>query len=111
MLQVGKWGTDHVVNGGQTTFRKCSENVVCPRFTLQFHEKVYMLCPRCQQDYIVKAKIKVTEAVIFTCPECDATWFKIEEIGVVPFLDYATYMNSIGLTGMWEELEIIAERI
>ncbi|WP_247868454.1 hypothetical protein [Pseudomonas sp. MWU12-2115] len=79
--------------------------------TNQFHKEVYMLCLRCQQDYIVKAKIKATEAFIFTCPECDATWFKIEEIGVAPFLDFATYMNSIGLAGVWEELEVIAERV
>jgi predicted RNA-binding Zn-ribbon protein involved in translation (DUF1610 family) len=78
---------------------------------IQFHKEVYMLCPRCQQDYIFKAKIKANEAFIFTCPECDATWFKIEEIGVAPFLDFATYMNSIGLAGMWEELEVIAERV
>lgn len=53
----------------------------------------------------MRAEIKVIRSIIFICPECDAVWFKIEEVGVVPYRDYATYMKGIGLAGLWEELE------
>ncbi|WP_225930123.1 hypothetical protein [Pseudomonas botevensis] len=77
----------------------------------KFRRAVQMICPRCQQDYIAQARIKVTETVIFICPECDSIWFGLEKIGRMPFLDYGTYMEGIGLSGLWDELEILVERI
>jgi len=65
-----------------------------------------MLCPRCEQDDIAEAKIRKMGSVLFVCQECEATWFSREEIGVVPFVDFGTHMESIGLAPLWDELEI-----
>lgn len=66
-----------------------------------------MICPRCEQDEIVEAKIKANGRLIYVCPECDATWLSADQIGAHGFLDYGTYMKGIGLSQLWDELEVI----
>ncbi|WP_379674880.1 hypothetical protein [Massilia antarctica] len=63
-----------------------------------------MLCPRCEQGDIVKAKITKTGEEIFVCAECEATWFSFDEIGRSPFIDFGSYMEKIGLSPLWDEL-------
>jgi transposase-like protein len=66
-----------------------------------------VICPRCEQDEIVEAKIKANGRLIYLCPECDATWLSVDKIGASGFLDYGTYMKGIGVSQLWDELEII----
>ncbi len=66
-----------------------------------------MICPRCEQDEIVEARIKAIDRLIYICPECDATWLSSDEVSPSNFVDYGTYMKSIGLSQLWDELEII----
>lgn len=68
-------------------------------------------CPRCEQDYIAHVRIKATGTELFLCPECDATWFGVEAIGVEPYFDYETYVKSLGLSTLWGELEILSETV
>ncbi|MDR6234568.1 hypothetical protein Q3H58_002955 [Pseudomonas psychrotolerans] len=68
-----------------------------------------MLCPRCKQGDIVKARIIANETLLFVCQECEASWFLYEKIGVEEFFDYGTYMESVGLKPLWDELKIISE--
>jgi len=63
-----------------------------------------MLCPRCDQGDISKAKITKKGREIFVCKECEATWFCKSAIGTLPFVDYNTYMEEIGLPPLWDEL-------
>jgi protein-arginine kinase activator protein McsA len=65
-----------------------------------------MLCPRCQQGDIAIAEVKKTGKTIYICEECEATWFSKEDIGVSPFEDFGTYMEKLGLSPVWGELEI-----
>jgi hypothetical protein len=65
-----------------------------------------MLCPRCEQGDIAKAQIRKTEQDIYVCRECEATWFALADIGVVPFVDFGTYMEQIELPPFWDELNI-----
>lgn len=48
-------------------------------------DKVQTLCPRCEQGFVVTARVKKTGAVIYLCNECEAVWFCPESI------DYATF--------------------
>ncbi|WP_081070687.1 zf-TFIIB domain-containing protein [Burkholderia stagnalis] len=66
-----------------------------------------MICPRCEQDEILEARIKANGRVIYICPECDATWLSSGEIRSGNFFDYGTYMKSMGLSQLWDELEVI----
>lgn len=68
-----------------------------------------MLCPRCDQGDIVKARIVANGTCLFVCQECEASWFLYEEIGVKAFVDYGAYMESLGLKPLWSELEVIPE--
>lgn len=69
-----------------------------------------MWCPRCDQGFVIKARIKANNEIIFLCEECDATWFKKDDVKAKGYLDYGTYMESIGLTELWEEIEVVDER-
>lgn len=66
-----------------------------------------MLCPRCEQDHVISATLKANDTRLVVCPECEASWFSLEDVGVNAFFDYGTYMEGIGLTGLWTELEIL----
>lgn len=66
-----------------------------------------MICPRCEQDEIVEAKIKALGKLIYICPECDATWLSKDEISAQGFLDYGTYMKEMGRSQLWDELEVV----
>ncbi|MND72200.1 hypothetical protein D3C77_170410 [compost metagenome] len=68
-----------------------------------------MLCPRCEQGDIVKARIIADCTCLFVCQECEATWLLYEDIGVKAFVDYGAYMESLGLKPLWSELQIIPE--
>jgi transcription elongation factor Elf1 len=65
-----------------------------------------MLCPRCEQGDIAKAQVKKTGKNIYVCQECEAAWFSEKDIGVSPFVDFGTYMEEIGLSPLWGELNI-----
>jgi transcription elongation factor Elf1 len=68
-----------------------------------------MLCPRCEQGDVVKAKIIAEKTFLFVCKECEASWFLCEDIGVKAFIDFGVYMESIGLKPLWSELQIMPE--
>ncbi len=64
------------------------------------------VCPRCEQDYLVKANIRPLEETIWICPECDAIWPVDAQPRFETFADYATYMESKGRRGLWDFLDI-----
>jgi transposase-like protein len=66
-----------------------------------------MWCPRCNQGKVVKAKIIKNGNNLFICEECDATWKNKEQLEDNQFEDFSLYMESIGLRGVWSELEIL----
>ena len=67
-----------------------------------------MACPRCEQGWVFAALIKSRSQQIWICQECEAVWF---DPGAVThpgnWIDYTTYMESIGLTPLWSELELV----
>lgn len=66
-----------------------------------------MWCPRCDQGFIVRAKVVKTGALLFGCQECEATWFNQEDIGRHGFLDFGTYMMQQGLSPLWDEISVL----
>jgi len=65
-----------------------------------------MLCPRCEQGDIVAATIRSTRQRLLVCEECEATWFAWQDIPHVLFVDYGSYMETIGLKPLWDELDV-----
>jgi ribosomal protein L37AE/L43A len=70
------------------------------------NKELEMLCPRCAQGDIAVAQIKKTGQDIYVCQECEATWFSSTDIGVMPFVDFGTYMEKLDLSPLWDELNI-----
>ncbi|MBK3918647.1 hypothetical protein GFL03_15325 [Pseudomonas stutzeri] len=68
-----------------------------------------MLCPRCAQGDICKARIKSSEKILYVCQECEATWFSPEAIGVETFVDYGAYMEELGLPPLWSSLVVLPD--
>ena len=65
------------------------------------------LCPRCEQDYIVKANIIPLQKNILICPECEAFWDINTSPNIQSFDNYVVYMEENSLSGLWEYLEIL----
>jgi len=66
-----------------------------------------MYCPRCNQGEVAAAKVIQNETFIWLCEECEAIWFSEKDVGEKPFLDFGTYMESVGLKPLWEEIVIL----
>ena len=69
-----------------------------------------MMCPRCKQGDVVEARVRSTDAILFVCDECEATWFTKDAIGHVAFIDFGTYMRGLGLKPLWDELIVTAPK-
>lgn len=63
-----------------------------------------MICPRCKQGDVIEARVRSTDALLFVCEECEATWFNRDAIGQGAFVDFGTYMEGVGLLPLWDEL-------
>jgi len=55
-------------------------------------------CPRCGQDWLLHVRLLHLGRDAVLCPECDALWLRIEEVGANTFRDYGTYMVEQGRT-------------
>lgn len=67
-----------------------------------------LTCPRCDgQGAIQKLVVRQSGVALFACDECDATWFTRDAIGIVPWVDLSTYMESIGLQANQNDLETV----
>jgi len=64
-------------------------------------------CPRCQQDWIQKVKVKKTQKEIYICPECEAVWFSKESIEFATFNFFSYYMGRQNIKDDWKELEVL----
>ena len=55
-------------------------------------------CPRCNQDWVKKVRIGVTNRTVFLCYECEATWFCEDSIEFATFIDLSDYLGRKGLS-------------
>jgi len=67
------------------------------------------LCPRCGQDWVVKAVIKPLRERIFLCPECDAFWKPGQTISAHNFTDFGSYVESRGCDNKPGVLELVGD--
>jgi hypothetical protein len=63
-----------------------------------------MWCPRCIQGYIREVRINALNVDGFLCEECDALWFRRDDVGPTGFVDFTTFMEGRGLKGLWSEV-------
>jgi hypothetical protein len=68
-----------------------------------------MWCPRCDQGNVKRMKITATNETVHICEECDALWLPSVKIASTGFVDFHSYMVSIGRQGLWSELEEIRD--
>lgn len=65
-----------------------------------------MICPRCDgQGTVGEAKLKGVDDTVFVCDECDAMWRAVEEVGHLPWDDFATAMSLHGISEPWSLIE------
>jgi len=65
-----------------------------------------LVCPRCEQGVVVAVRVRATDARLFVCKECEATWLAREAIGTTPWQDFGTYLRAQGASPVWTEVEI-----
>lgn len=62
---------------------------------------------RCDQGSVVK--VTGTGTILYVCQECEASWFTCEDVSVKCFMDYGVYMESIGISPLWSEVEVLLD--
>lgn len=63
-------------------------------------------CPRCEQGWVLNARIKTSNEKIHVCEECEAAWSIGAKIAFETFIDMSRLLEAKGLKGQWAELEI-----
>ena len=66
-----------------------------------------MWCQICEQGNVIPAVIKELKQKIWLCDECEATWFRLDDVNNEKALLYVTYMKSKNLPPLWDELELL----
>jgi transposase-like protein len=64
-------------------------------------------CPRCEQDWIKRAKVIKNGKEIFICAECEAVWFCRDSIEYATFNYFSYYMGRQDFADDWSELEVL----
>ncbi len=67
-----------------------------------------MLCPRCEQDDVLRVIVKKNNQELFVCPECEASWLSANNIKDENFFDFVSYMRTLELRGSWSDVIIQA---
>ncbi len=68
-----------------------------------------ILCPRCDQDYVVRAVIKPLDFKILICPECEAMWAKDTPVLKQTFFNYWAFTSAHNLPCTWDILEQVED--
>ena len=63
-----------------------------------------ILCPVCEQDYVVRAKIKPLDIVVMICPECDALWSLDTPISRLDHTWFDEFVERYGVTATRENI-------
>jgi hypothetical protein len=66
-------------------------------------------CPACDQGWVVHGIIKKDNTSIRLCEECESMWFSSSKIGTTDCFNFVDYMRSKGLSGVWEEIEVLRD--
>ena len=69
--------------------------------------KMPPICPRCEQDEVIRATVLHNGIAVRVCPECDAMWPAHQEVDLTTFIQLGTYLQSLGRPPLWSELELI----
>jgi len=61
-------------------------------------------CPECNQGWLHAVVIRALNQNAYICDECEATWLKRNEIGVLRPVSFTLFMQNLGLNGLWSEV-------
>jgi len=64
-------------------------------------------CPRCNQGWVLEARINATNEPVSVCEECEATWVESKPIVFETFVDMSTMLKAKGLSGTWSDLHFV----
>ncbi|RZU37617.1 hypothetical protein EV284_2794 [Streptomyces sp. BK022] len=64
-------------------------------------------CPRCDQGWIIPARVLGRSDTFLLCRECDTVWVDCEPHAGPPFLILEEYLARFGLDGLWSNIELL----
>ena len=65
-----------------------------------------IICPRCSQDYVKSATLKVKKMQFLICPECEAVWPKQVQPSHPGWTTLADFLEQENLDWSWEHFTI-----
>ncbi|MFF7092169.1 hypothetical protein ACFY9A_07190 [Streptomyces rubradiris] len=66
-------------------------------------------CPRCDQGWVVRARVPNRSETFLVCEECDTVWVDREPHAGPPFLILEEYLARFGLEGLWSNIELLED--
>ncbi|MFE9805814.1 hypothetical protein ACFYRN_01545 [Streptomyces sp. NPDC005227] len=64
-------------------------------------------CPRCDQGWVIRARVPEESETFLLCHECDTVWVAGEPHEGPPFLVLGEYPARFGLDGLWSNIELL----
>ena len=58
-----------------------------------------------------KQEVKKLSKKAFLCDECEALWFEKDNINKLTFVDYGSYMMTVNLLPIFDEIDILSEKL
>jgi hypothetical protein len=64
-------------------------------------------CTACNQGWIIHVRVIRSKKEAYVCDECESTWLSVQDIGTDRVLNFEGMMESEGVPGSWNQVEII----
>lgn len=64
-------------------------------------------CPRCDQGWVTRARVRGGAGPFRLCYECDTVWVGRKPHAGPPFLVLEEYLAPFGLDGIWSNIEVL----
>jgi len=62
-------------------------------------------CPRCDQGWVVRCRVRGESEIFLICDECDTVWTSGEPHKGPPYLILHDYMKQFGKEALWTHLD------
>lgn len=61
-------------------------------------------CPRCDQGWVVRCRVRERADLIKVCEECDTVWLEGQPVSMAAYTDLDPYLSGFGKEPLWSNL-------
>ena len=68
-----------------------------------------VVCAICGQGWLRRMRVCLSRQLVLVCEECESTWLLVEQGPIGEPMALVAMLRSIGLRGLWSDLEEAGE--